>query len=41
MKAVLTGMAVAIVIAVGAAQLLNGSVQRSTEQQFRTTGVRL
>ena len=41
MKAVVIGMAVAVVLAVGAAQLLNSKVQQSVAQRFATTGVRL
>lgn len=40
MKAVLTGITVAILIAAGSALVLYGEFQMSAEQAFRTQGVR-
>jgi hypothetical protein len=41
MKSILTGILVALVIAGGAALLLDSQVQRSAETAFTTTGARL
>ena len=41
MKAVFMGMAAAIVIAFGAAQVLDSKVQQQVDQRFSTEGVRL
>ncbi|WP_272910981.1 hypothetical protein [Falsiroseomonas oryziterrae] len=41
MKSVLLGCVAAIVIALGAYAVLDGTVQRSAEQRFTTEGVRL
>lgn len=41
MKSVLTGIIAALVIAVGAAFVLDERVQVSSEDRFQTTGVRL
>ena len=41
MKAIATGISLAVVIAAGAAFLLDSKVQRSAETAFTTTGARL
>lgn len=41
MKAIATGIVLAVVIAAGAAFLLDSKVQRSAETAFTTTGARL
>lgn len=41
MKAFLAGIAAAIIIAIGAAYVLNADVQRTAEAAFQTQGVRL
>ncbi|WP_372618958.1 hypothetical protein [Falsiroseomonas sp.] len=41
MKSVLIGSAVAIIIALGAYVVLDGSIQRTAEQRHTTEGVRL
>jgi hypothetical protein len=41
MKSIISGIAVAVLIAIGAAVVLDGSMQRSVEDQFQTSGVRL
>ncbi|HEV7266322.1 MAG TPA: hypothetical protein VGN83_15570 [Falsiroseomonas sp.] len=41
MKSVLIGSIAAIVIALGAYAVLDGSIQRTAEQRFTTEGVRL
>lgn len=41
MKAVLSGIVAAVIIAVGAAFVLDGSFQKDAERAFQTEGVRL
>jgi hypothetical protein len=41
MKAIVSGMFVALVIALGAAFVLDSKVQRTAETAFTTTGARL
>jgi hypothetical protein len=41
MKAIVSGMFVALVIAVGAAFVLDSKIQRTAETAFTTTGARL
>jgi hypothetical protein len=41
MKAIVTGIVVALVIAVGAAFVLDTRLQRTAETAFTTTGARL
>ncbi|MCW8086789.1 hypothetical protein [Sabulicella glaciei] len=41
MKSVLTGIVIAVLIAVGAAFVLDGAVQRPVQDSFTTQGVRL
>lgn len=41
MKAVLTGIAAAILIAIGSAVVLDGKFQEGSDQAFQTSGVRL
>jgi hypothetical protein len=41
MKAIVTGIVVALVIAVGAALVLDSRLQRTAETAFTTTGARL
>lgn len=41
MKAILGGIVAAVIIAIGAAFVLDGSVQRDAERAFQTEGVRL
>lgn len=41
MKSVLIGAVAAIVVALGAYAVLDGSIQRTAEQRFTTEGVRL
>jgi hypothetical protein len=40
-KAILTGIVAAIVLAIGAAIVLDGNIQRSAQQAYQTEGVRL
>ncbi len=41
MKAVVMGMIAAVVVAFGAAQVLDSKVQQQADQRFSTQGVRL
>jgi uncharacterized protein YxeA len=41
MKAILSGIVIAVIIAVGAAYVLDTKVQRTAETAFTTTGARL
>ncbi len=41
MKSILFGAVAAVVIALGAYAVLDGSIQRTAEQRFATEGVRL
>ena len=41
MKAILSGIALAAIIAVGAALVLDGKVQRTADIAYQTQGVRL
>lgn len=41
MKAILTGVLAAIVLAIGAAMVLDSSVQSTAYQAYQTQGVRL
>jgi hypothetical protein len=40
-KAILTGIVAAIVLAVGAALVLDSNIQRTAQQAYQTEGVRL
>ena len=41
MKAIIGGIVVAVLVAVGAAVVLDGKFQQTAEVAFQTTGVRL
>ena len=41
MKAIVAGIAIAVVVAIGAAYVLDTKVQRSAAAAFTTTGARL